>query len=275
MPHLTTPDGLSLHYTDTGGEGRPLVLIHGWPLSGSTFNRNAASFYEAGLRVITYDRRGFGESGKPDSGYDYDTLAADTASLLEYLDLHDAVVLGFSMGGGEAAKLAGRHNERVAGVIFSGSITPALCISDNNPDGAMPMSAFEELSRGCAADRDAFLDSFITTFYSTQDAGLLVDEEIRGEALQIARQSGAIAAPATILIWATDLRAEVAAIKVPTLVLHGDGDQNVPLGASSARMPELVPHAELVVLKGAPHGANDSHAEQWEGAILDFVSRLD
>lgn len=274
MPILTTPDGVHLHYTDTGGTGRPLVLIHGWPLSGAAFNRNIPSFFEAGLRVITYDRRGFGASDKPDGGYDYDTLASDTASLLNHLHLHDAVVLGFSMGGGEAAFLAGYQHPRVAAVIFSGSITPALCIRDNNPDGAMPLTAFRELAAACEADRDGFLESFVTTFYSTAEGGLQVDEEIRSEAVQIAHQSKPSAAVATILLWATDLRRQVADITVPTLVIHGDGDQNVPLEKSSARMPALLPHAKLVVIKGAPHGANDSHPEKWEGAILDFIERL-
>jgi len=274
MPQLTTPDGVSLHYTDTGGAGRPLVLIHGWPLSGAAFDRNIAAFTAAGLRVVTYDRRGFGASDKPATGYDYRTLSADAASVLEQLDLRDAVVLGFSMGAGEAAHLAGGHNDRVAAVIFSGGITPALCMTDDNPDGAMPRASFEEMAEACAGNRDGFLDSFITTFFSTADGGLRVPDEVRTRALEIAHGSGPAAAPACIRIWATDLRTQVSSIEVPCLVLHGDGDQNVPIGASGARMRGLVRHAELVILEGAPHGANESHAAQWEGAVLDFVGRL-
>ena len=275
MPNLTTPDGVRLHYTDTGGDGRPLVLIHGWPLSGAAFAKNVPAFTDAGYRVITYDRRGFGESDKPDGGYDYDTLASDAASLLEQLDLHGAVVLGFSMGGGEAAHLAGRRNPRLAGVIFSGAITPALGIFDDNPDGAMPFSAFEDMSRACETDRDGFLDSFITTFYSTEEGGLQVDEAVRRESLDIAHQSAEKAAVQTILIWATDLRDFVETIEVPTLVIHGDADQNVPVEKSAERMPRYVPQAKLAIIEGAPHGANVSHHVQWESSILDFLETLD
>lgn len=275
MPHLTTPDGVQLHYTDTGGDGRPLVLIHGWPMSGEAFATNVEAFTDAGHRVITYDRRGFGQSAKPDGGYDYDTLSSDTRSLLEQLDLHGAVVLGFSMGGGEAAHVGSWKHPRVAGIIFSGSITPALGQFDDNPDGAMPFSAFEDMSNACAADRDGFLDSFVTTYFSTADDGLLVDEATRADALRIAHQSGDQAAVQTILIWASDLREFVENIEVPVLVIHGDADQNVPVSKSAERMPKFAPQAKLVIIEGAPHGANITHHVQWESAILDFLETLD
>ena len=138
MPKLTTPDQVNLNYTDIGS-GRPIVMIHGWPLSGVAFEGNARVLADAGYRVITYDRRGFGRSGKPKDGYDYDTLAADLDALITTLDLHDAVLLGFSMGGGEVARYLGtRGSERVAGAILSGSICPAMCLTEDNPDGAMP-----------------------------------------------------------------------------------------------------------------------------------------
>ncbi|MFT3889571.1 MAG: alpha/beta hydrolase [Arachnia sp.] len=273
MSTLTTADGVQLHVTDTGGEGRPLVLVHGWPLSGAAFEGNIPAFVAAGYRVVTYDRRGFGQSDKPDAGYDYETLTDDLAEVLEQLDLTDAVVLGFSMGGGEAARIAGgRRHPRVGAVIFSGSIAPALCLTDDNPDGAMPFEAFQGMSDQCAADRDGFLDQFVTWFYSTENDGLRVDEETRQAALAIAQQSSPVAGPATILIWAEDLREDCRRIEVPTLVIHGDGDINVPLAKSSARMPDYVPGARLVVIEGAPHGANVSHAGQWESAILDFLA---
>ena len=275
MPTLITADGVQLHYTDTGGEGRPLVLVHGWPLSGASFEANIPAFAAAGYRVVAYDRRGFGQSDRPETGYDYETLADDLASLLAQLDLNDAVLLGFSMGGGEVARLAGARVEpRVGAVVFSGAITPALCLTDDNPDGAMPFEAFQGMSDQCAADRDGFLDQFVTWFYSTGDGGLQVDEATRQAALAIARQSSPIAGPATILIWADDLRDDCRGIAMPTLVIHGDGDVNVPLAKSSARMPECVPQAELVVIEGAPHGANVSHQTEWESAILDFLARI-
>lgn len=274
MSTYHTHDGVSLHYTDEG-EGRPLVLVHGWPLSGEAFARNIVTFVGAGYRVITYDRRGFGQSDKPESGYDYDTLAADLKALLEHLDLRDAVLLGFSMGGGEVARYLGAHgDDRIAGAIFSGSIAPALCITDDNPDGAMPMEDFRGMADQARDDRDNFLETFIGWFYSTEADGLLVDDETKARALAIAKLSDPKAAEETIISWATDLREDCRAIKVPTLVIHGDGDINVPLEKSSARMGEFVEHSELVVIDGGPHGANDSHHGEWERAVLDFLAKL-
>ncbi|HJE51434.1 MAG TPA: alpha/beta hydrolase [Tessaracoccus flavescens] len=274
MTTFTATDGTVLHYTDEG-QGRPLVLVHGWPLSGEAFARNITTFVGAGYRVITYDRRGFGQSGKPADGYDYDTLADDLKALLEHLDLREAVLLGFSMGGGEVARYLSAHgDERVAGAIFSGSITPALCITDDNPDGAMPFDGFQGMADQCRGDRDNFLEQFVGWFYSTEAGGLQVDEATKARALAIAQQSDPKAAVETILIWADDLRDDCRAITVPTLVIHGDGDINVPLAKSSARMGEFVQNSELVVIEGGPHGANDSHHGEWERAILDFMASL-
>ena len=275
MPTFTTADDVTLHYTDTGGDGRPLVLVHGWPLSGEAFARNLPAFVEAGHRVITYDRRGFGQSDKPAGDVDYDVLADDLEALIQDLDLQGTVLLGFSMGGGEVARYFTRHgSERIAGAIFSGSITPALCITDDNPDGAMPLDGFQGMADQCAADRDGFLDQFITWFYSTADGGLQVDEDTRQAALAIAHQSDPHAAAQAILLWATDLRDDCRAIDVPTLVIHGDGDINVPIDKSSRRMAEFVPDSELVVIHGGPHGVNDSHAEHWEREIIGFLGLL-
>lgn len=272
MPTFTTADDVRLHYTDTGGPGRPLVLVHGWPLSGEAFARNIPAFVEAGLRVIAYDRRGFGRSDKPDTEVDYDLLADDLAGLIGHLDLHGAVLLGFSMGGGEVARYFTRHgSSRIAGAVFSGSITPALCITDDNPDGAMPFDGFQGMADQCAEDRDGFLEQFVTWFYSTSDGGLQVDDDVRARAVEIARQSDPRMAVDTILLWATDLRADCRAIDVPTLVIHGDGDINVPIDKSSRRMADYVPDSELVVIHGGPHGVNDSHAEHWEREIIGFI----
>ncbi len=275
MPTITTTNGVALNYTDTGGEGRPLVLVHGWPLSGESFAGNIPVFADAGYRVIAYDRRGFGKSDKPADGYDYDTLADDLKSLLDELDLDGAVLLGFSMGGGEVARYFGRHgSHRVAGAIFSGSIAPALCITDDNPYGAMPMDGFQGMADQARDDRDNFLEQFVGWFYSTEEGGLQVDDDVRAKGLEIAKQSDPSAAAETILIWATDLREDCRRIDVPTLVIHGDGDINVPMAKSSQRMPEYVKDARLHVIQGGPHGANDSHADEWNNAILDFLKTL-
>lgn len=274
MPTLKTTDDVTLHHTDTGGDGQPIVLVHGWPLSGESFARNVDSFVEAGYRVVTYDRRGFGRSDAPGRSLDYDLLADDLATVLDHLDLRDVALVGFSMGGGEVARYLSRHgSDRVSAAVFSGSITPALCITDDNPDGAMPYDGFQGMIDACEADRDGFLDQFVGWFYSTEDGGLQVGEDVRQAALAIAKQSDEQAAPEAIGLWATDLRDDCRAIDVPTLVIHGDGDINVPLANSSARMAEFVPDSELVVIQGGPHGLNDSHRERWEAAILEFLSR--
>lgn len=277
MPTITIagPDPVSLYFEDTGGPGRPLVLVHGWPLSGEAFSENVQAFTAAGLRVITYDRRGFGRSDKPADGYDYDTLSSDLNRLLTELDLDDAVLLGFSMGGGEVARYVGMHGtNRLAGIVLSSSICPALAITDDNPDGAMPVSAFMDMAQQCSDDHDGFLEEFTTAFFSNND-GLTVNEETRQQALFIARQSDPRAASLTIEAWATDLREDCARIDIPLLVLHGDGDQNVPAAASSMRMRALVQHAELHVIEGGPHGLNVSHQHEWESAILRFVAKLE
>lgn len=276
MPTLTTTGDapVVLHYTDTGGSGRPIVLVHGWPLTGESFKANEAALVGAGMRVITYDRRGFGRSDKPATGYHYDRLASDLHDLVTHLGLHDAVLLGFSMGGGEVLRYCSTYGtDDVAAVVLSGSIAPALAQGEDNPDGAMPFSAFQEMSAACEADHTGFLDQFITNFYSTGD-GLVVGEEVRQVALALALQSDPGAAAECILIWATDLRDDCARVDVPTLLIHGDGDQCVPLAASSSRTAEIIPGANLHVVKGGPHGANVSHQDEWERALIDFVNAL-
>lgn len=276
MPEITTTGTppITLRYTDTGGRGRPIVLIHGWPLSGESFQRNISAFTSAGHRVITYDRRGFGRSDKPRDGYDYDTLSADLRDLVVQLDLHNAVLLGFSMGGGEVARYIGRHGtDRLAGAVLSSSICPALALTDDNPDGAMPMSAFKEMAQQCADDHPGFVDQFTTAFFSNDD-GVTVDEGTRQEALSVALQSDPRAASLTIEAWATDFREDCSRIDVPLLVLHGNGDQNVPLAASSQRLSAIVDDVRLRIIEGGTHGLNISHQREWEQAILEFVDSL-
>ena len=272
MPTITTADGVELHFSDTGGDARPIVLIHGWPLSGQAFARNIPAFEAAGYRVVTYDRRGFGQSSAPTGPIDYDVLAGDLATVLDTLDLKDAVLVGFSMGGGEVARYLGSHgSERVSAAVFSGSITPALCITDDNPDGGMPFDGFQGMIDAHAEDRDGFLEQFVGWFYSTESGGLQVDEQTVAAGLAIAKQSDPTAAGEAIGLWATDLRDDCREIDVPTLVIHGDGDINVPLAKSSARMSEFVKDCTHDVIEGGPHGVNDSQPERWQNSILDFV----
>lgn len=275
MSELNVPGDVILYYEDSGGEGRPVVLIHGWPLSADAWEANVGPLTAAGYRAIAYDRRGFGRSSKPDYGYDYDTLAADTASLVEQLDLSEAVLVGFSMGAGEVARYLGTQDtRRLAGVVLAAGITPCLEVKDDNPDGGMPRAGFEELQAACRADREGFLDGFITSFFSTPKSGLRVTEEQRQAALAIAAQGKLDALVETIGIWADDFRADLAGCDLPMLVIHGDGDQNVPFPVSGARVGDYVPNSQLHVIPDGPHGINLSHADGFNRTLIAFLDSL-
>lgn len=264
---------VQLHITDSGGEGRPVVLIHGWPLSGASWNLQRRALTAAGYRVVDYDRRGFGESEHPADGFDYDTLADDLQSVLTSLDLHDVTLVGFSMGGGEVARYLSRHGEsRIRSVVFAAAVPPYLLKTDDNPEGPLPREAYEGMRGALEADRAGFLDEFMTGFFSVGDE-LKVTEEQRQEALELAYQSSQTAALGAMDAWATtDFRPDLALVTVPTLVIHGDSDATVPLEGAGARTHAAIPQSQLVVLSDAPHGLNVSHAEQCNAALLAFLA---
>ncbi|MGC5077643.1 alpha/beta fold hydrolase [Agrococcus sp. DT81.2] len=267
------PD-IRLHIDDSGGDGRPVVLIHGWPLSAESWDDQTDALVAAGYRVVAYDRRGFGRSDKPDDGYDYDTLAADLDQVLTDLDLQDVTLVGFSMGGGEVARyIAAYGQDRLRSVVLAAATPPYLLQSDDNPDGPLTDDARLEMRAGLEADRDSFFDEFTTGFFSTAD-GLQVTEEQRQQAIALAQQSSQAAALAAMDAWATtDFRDDLGAISVPTLVIHGDGDQTVPFEGSGRRTHAAIDGSELHVVEGAPHGMNVSHAEEFNRALLDFLAR--
>jgi non-heme chloroperoxidase len=271
MPKLALAADIELYYEDHGS-GRPVVLIHGWPLSGRSWEPQVRPLVEAGFRVVTYDRRGFGWSSQPWTGYDYDTFAADLKALLEHLDLRDATLVGFSMGGGEVARLIGTHGtDRVAQAVFAAAVPPYLYKSDDNPDGGLDDATIEQFQGGVTGDRLAFLDGFTTTFFSAGEQ-LLVSEPQR----LYARDIAALASPKGTLdciaaFGRTDFRADLAKIDVPTLVIHGDSDGIVPFEVSGKRTAETVADAQLVLIEGGPHGLNASHAQAFNAALLDFV----
>lgn len=276
MPRLTVPGDtpVTLYYEDSGGEGRPVVLIHGWPLSADAWQAQVGPLTEAGYRVIAYDRRGFGRSEKPASGYEYDTLASDLNELITQLDLTAAVIVGFSMGGGEVARYIGSYGEdRLAGAVLAGAITPALCITDDNPDGGMPIEGFEGLRDECAADREAFLRKFMTWFFSNPSE-LAVRPEQFEQVLAITAEGSDAALQQCIMAWATDFRADVEKFTVPTLVIHGDSDNNVPFEPSGKRAAAMIPSSTLHVVEGGPHGFNVSHADEFNDALLAFLGGL-
>ncbi len=260
------------------GQGRPVVLIHGWPLTSASW-RPQVEALQGDYQVVTYDRRGFGASDRPASGYDYDTLADDLAGVLEELDLRDVTLVGFSMGGGEVARYVSRHGQdRLRSVVFVGAVTPYLRKTGDNPDGPLDDASFGQMRGQLVDDRDAFFDDFVEKFYSVPKllgltSSLKVSEEQKGEAVAVCRQSDPTAALACMDAWAgTDFRADLAQITVPVLVVHGDGDQPVPFEGSGKRTHEALPHSELVLIEGAPHGLGVSHAEELNAALRDFLA---
>lgn len=262
---------IQLYYEDRGS-GKPVVLIHGWPLSGGSWERQSAMLLAAGFRVITYDRRGFGRSSAPSVGYDYDTMAADTAKLISTLSLDNATLVGFSMGGGEVARYMGKYaGKGVAKCVFISSVAPALRKDGNNPDGVDP-AVFENIKQQIEKDRYAFLGEFFHNFYNKK---LLGGSHISSEAIQnswnVAASSSYQAMLNCVDAWLEDFRPDLKTITVPTLVIHGDDDQVVPFPASGARMPQFVKQAKVHVLNGAPHGCLWTHATEVNRALLEFI----
>lgn len=274
MTTVTVPSGVTLHVEDSGGDGRPVVLIHGWPLSGKSWGAQLKPFRDAGFRVITYDRRGFGESDKPGRGYDYNTLATDLKGVLDGLHVTSATLVGFSMGGGEIARYIGSYGDGdLHSVVFASSVPPYLLTTDDNPDGAIGQGDVMEMQDGLRADREGFFDQFTTDFYSV-DGVLKVTEADRQEALALAAQAELTAAVDCIAAFGTtDFRADLTRVTVPTLVIHGDADATVPLAASGQRTHETIDGSQLHVVEGGPHGIIVSHAEEFNRVVLDFLAQ--
>ncbi len=261
---------IQLYYEDRGS-GTPVVLVHGWPLSGGSWERQSAALLAAGYRVVTYDRRGFGRSSAPSEGYSYDTLAGDTDKLIESLDLKDAALFGFSMGGGEVARYMGKYNQgRVTKCGFISSIAPALRKDGSNPEGADP-AGFEQIKNAIEKDRYEFLHHFIRTFYNYKLLSHLVSEAKLHADFGIASLSSYQAMLFCVDAWLEDFRADAKQVSVPTLVIHGDADQIVPLEVSGGRMPGLIPTAQLEVIEGGPHGLIWTHAKEVNAALLRFL----
>jgi pimeloyl-ACP methyl ester carboxylesterase len=278
MTEITAHHGLlkdtNLHVDDTGGTGRPIVLIHGWPLSGESWSHQVPAFEAAGYRVVTYDRRGFGRSDKPLTGYGYDTLADDLEAVLTALDLRDVTLVGFSMGGGEVARYVTKHGTaRLHSVVFAAAVPPYLLQTSGNPDGPLPASEAAKMAASLTANKDAFFDQFTTDFFSV-DGELKVSEEERQAALALAEQASKVAALEAMTSFAnTDFRDDLPNVTVPTLVIHGDSDGTVPFEGSGKRTHEAIAGSELHVVAGAPHGLNVSHAEEFNRVLLEFFAQ--
>ncbi|MHA6669799.1 alpha/beta fold hydrolase [Homoserinimonas sp. A447] len=264
---------IELFYEDHGS-GQPVVLIHGYPLNGRSWEKQEAVLLDAGFRVIAYDRRGFGQSSQPTIGYDYDTFAADLKVIMDTLDLQGAVLIGFSMGTGEVARyLSSYGSERVAKAAFLGSLEPYLLQADDNPAG-VPQAVFDEISQSAIADRYDWFDNFFINFYNTDETldSRLSDAALRGS-WTVAAGASWYASSAVVPTWLTDFREDIPKIDVPTLIMHGTADRILPIDSTGRPFSKLMPTADYVELEGAPHGMLWTHAHEVNAALLRFLAK--
>jgi pimeloyl-ACP methyl ester carboxylesterase len=275
MPYITVAKensgNIDLYYEDHGS-GQPIVLIHGYPLSGASWEKQVPVLLEAGYRVITYDRRGFGKSSQPTAGYNYDTFAEDLHKVITQLKLQDFALVGFSMGGGEVARYIGKYGSKgVSKAVIISSVLPYLLKSGDNPEG-LDASVFTGIENAAAADRYAFFTGFFQNFYNTD---LLLGKGVSAQAVQanwnVAATASATASVACVATWHEDFRKDLERVDVPALVIHGDDDHIVPLAAAGARTAKMIKGARLHVVKGGPHGVTWTHAEEVNTQLLNFL----
>lgn len=277
MPYVTVgkenSGNIELYYEDHGA-GQPVVLIHGYPLSGASWEKQVPVLLDAGYRVITYDRRGFGKSSQPAEGYNYDTFAEDLHNLISHLKLKDFILVGFSMGGGEVARYFGKYGTKGASkaVIISG-VPPFLLKTNDNPEG-VDASVFEGIQKAVAADRYAFFTEFFKNFFNTDVfLGKRVSEEVVQASCNIAAAASATASLACVPTWHEDFRKDVARIDVPTLVIHGGADRIVPIQAAGHQTAKLVKGAKLVAIKDGPHAVSWTHADEVNAELGNFLGK--
>lgn len=260
---------INLYYEDHGS-GTPIVLIHGWPLSGRSWEKQVPALLDAGFRVITYDRRGFGLSSQPASGYEADTFASDLNILMSHLDLRETMLVGFSMGGVEVARYLGRYgSERVSKAVFVGAVTPFLLKTESNPEG-VDATVFDDIRKNVKIDRPKFLTSFFKDFYNTGLFGTISEEALR-MSWQIAINASPIGTLKAIDSWLEDFREDLRTVNIPVLVVHGESDKIVPAKVSGERMGKFLTNCEYRPIVGAPHGLNWTHAEDLNTVLLNFA----
>lgn len=267
---------IELYYEDQGA-GQPVVLIHGYPLNGHSWELQTRELLAAGHRVITYDRRGFGQSSKVGSGYDYDTFAADLSTVLETLDLSDVVLVGFSMGTGELARYVSRYgHQRVAKLAFLASLEPFLVAREDNPQG-LPPKVFDGIEAAAKGDRYAWYTQFFSDFYNLdENLGSRISQEAVTGSWNVAVSSAPVAAYAVVSSWIEDFREDVEAVYAsgkPALILHGTADNILPIDATARRFRQALPDAEYVEIEGAPHGLLWTHSDEVNAALLTFLHR--
>jgi non-heme chloroperoxidase len=262
---------IEIYYEDHG-TGQPVVLIHGYPLNGRSWEKQERVLLEAGHRVINYDRRGFGKSSQPTVGYDYDTFAADLNTLLEHLDLEDVVLVGFSMGTGEVTRYLGAYGSaRVSKAALLGAIPPFLLKTADNPEG-VDQSVFDGIKAAVLADRPAYFKDFLDNFYNVdQLGGTRISDQAWQESFIVAVSASPYAAHACVDTWLTDFRGDLPKIDVPTLLVHGDADRILPYEATAKRLPGLIENLQFVTVEGGPHNIAWTHADEVNKALLEFV----
>ncbi|MBB5787640.1 alpha/beta fold hydrolase [Jiangella mangrovi] len=277
MPYITVGTensaNIDLYYEDHGS-GQPVVLIHGYPLDGHSWEKQTPALLDAGYRVITYDRRGFGRSSQPTTGYDYDTFAADLKAVLDTLDLRDVVLVGFSMGTGEVGRYLGTYgSDRVAKAAFLASLEPFLLQTDDNPTGA-PAEGFADIEAAAKGDRYAWFDSFYENFYNLdENLGTRISEAAVRGSWNVAAGASWYASYAVVQSWLTDFRADIEKIDVPALILHGTADRILPIDATAREFTKRLPSADYIEIEGAPHGLLWTHADQVTEALLTFLRK--
>lgn len=273
MPYITTRDNTRLYVKDWGS-GRPVIMMHGWPLSADTWDEAAMTIANAGFRAIAYDRRGFGRSDQPWDGYDYDTLADDLAAVIAETGATDATIVGFSMGGGEVARYMSRHGGRnVVQAALVASVVPYMLQTPDNPNG-VPQATFDQITAGLKADRAHFFTGFFRDFYGVG----LVSHPVSSEVIEWSRNAAMLASFKATLGCAnafatTDFRPDLAAFTVPTLIIHGTSDQIVPIDASARQAAAALPNATLIEYEGGPHGLFATHKERLTNDLLAFLQQ--
>ena len=264
---------IEIYYEDLGS-GQPIVLIHGFPLNGHSWEKQTSVLLDAGYRVITYDRRGFGASSQPSVGYDYDTFAADLNELMTRLDLRDAVLIGFSMGTGEVTRYLGTYgSEGVQKAVLIAPLQPFLLKTDDNPQG-VDKSVFDEIMRAIVADRPKYLSTFFADFYNVDvlDETRISEDAVRAS-FQVAAGASALATLKCVPTWLTDFRADLPKIDVPVLIVHGDADRILPIEATGAKLPELIKDSRFIVVPNGPHAIIWTHADEVNSELLDFLGK--
>ena len=265
---------IGLYYEDHG-TGQPVVLIHGYPLDGSSWEKQTTALLAAGYRIITYDRRGFGKSSQPTAGYDYDTFAGDLNTVLNTLDLTEVVLVGFSMGTGEVGRYLGTYGSaRIAKAAFLGSLQPYLLQTDDNPAG-VPQSVFDGILEAVTADRYAFFKGFYKNFYNSETflGTPRLSQEIIDVSFAVAAGASATASVAAPPTWLTDFRADISKIDVPALIVHGTADNILPIDSTGRAFAKALPSAEYHEIEGAPHGLLWTHAAEVNKILLQFLSK--